>query len=121
MQIKCIFERSKGDKNINPTISKKEFERLGFRQYHYHPNIKDGGTWSVYYTLNVNPKNQFDILDVKWFCGTERYEIHRDTERVRHIPVFSGYLRNKRDLELILSLADLTIFYDCDEEMEVKL
>lgn len=121
MKIKCAFQRAKTLLNINPTISKKEFKSLGFEQYHYQPNTREGGTWSVYYRRMLNPNNRHDILDVKWFCGTERYEIVRTTQHVINMTAFSGFLRNKEDLKLILSLADLSFFYEDKLELEVKL
>lgn len=106
-----IDESTKKDKPVNPTITKDEFESLGFTQYHFHP-FEGGGTWSVYYFKRLDPPADYsDILRIEWFCGTQRYRIYRDTKHLKNIPGFEGFLRHKKDLKFILSRLDLSIFY----------
>lgn len=111
-KIKCAYIQSLDRNGINPTIKKEEFESLGFRQTHFCADKERNGTWSVYYCQNMNPLNVFDILLIEWFCGTERYHIRRETKGLQINYMFNGFLRDKADLELVLSLMDLTIFYE---------
>jgi hypothetical protein len=96
---------------INPSISKEEFETLGFRQITYAPNIENGGTWSVRYRKDLN-ENHIDYLEVFWTTCNGRYQILRQTEGLRNMYQFEGFLNSVKDLEYILPLFDLRRFYE---------
>jgi len=79
----------------NPTITKEQFNELQYRQSHMSMEDKDN-VWSVHYVKNINPNYYFDEIEVKWFCGTERYSIYRQTKSIRNIPLFEGSIKLNR-------------------------
>lgn len=95
----------------NPTITKDQFKELGFRQSHLHMEDKDN-VWSVHYVKNINPDYHFDEIEIKWFCGTERYSIYRQTKNLMNIPLFEGFLNSVDDYVYIGKLFDLSRFYE---------
>ena len=74
-------------------------------------------TWSVHYVKNINPDYHFDEIEIKWFCGTQRYSIYRQTKSIRNIPLFEGFLNSIDDLIYIEKLWDLSRFYDKTENI----
>jgi hypothetical protein len=98
---------------MSPSISKEGFESLGF--YLAKQSLdQNGGIWSVRYKKYINPNNEFDHVEIFWFNGTNRYEIRRQTERLKNIFLFEGFLNSIEDLKFLLSLFDLSFFYEAD-------
>lgn len=95
----------------NPTISKDDFKESGYERTHICMEDKDN-IWSVHYVKRINVDYDFDEIEIKWFCGTQRYSIHRNTASLINIPLFEGFLNSINDLNYIEKLWDLSRFYD---------
>lgn len=100
---------SKDHPPVSPTISFDEFSSLGFDRVQYMPDPP--GVWSMTYRKDLNPFYHYDHLEVKWFCGTQRYSIWRQTKHLMNIPCFEGFLNSIDDLKWILDHIDYHKFY----------
>jgi hypothetical protein len=95
---------------MNPSLNIKDFEKLNYKQYHLKME-DENNVWSVRYRKSLNP-HYYDEIEVHWFCGTCRYSIYRQTQRLQNIPLFEGFLRTVDDLLFLETLFDLTKFYE---------
>lgn len=95
----------------NPTITKEEFEALSFKQTSHVPDKETGGTWSVRYVKVLNNEHT-DYLEIFWTCCNNRYQIMRQTESIKNIFQYNGFLNNVKDLQYIMPLFDLRRFYE---------
>lgn len=95
----------------NPTITKDQFEALGFKQYSLVPDNDTGGVWSVRYFKDLNP-DWFDQIEIFWTCCNGRYRIMRQTKNIKNIFCFEGFLNGLSDLEYLMPLFDVRRFYE---------
>lgn len=99
------------EKPIHPTITKAQFRNLGFKQIRWRSDPETGGTWSMMVRKDLNEKHM-DYIEIRWFRGTQRYEVDRHTENIKNMPLFQGFLRSVDDLKYIYELFDLRRFYE---------
>lgn len=99
------------DKAIHPSLTQKQFESLGFRKAYWRNEPETGGTWSIRFVKELNPDYQ-DEIEIQWFCGAQRYSIMRQTESLKNIFLFEGFINSVEDLNYLMSLFDLSRFYE---------
>jgi hypothetical protein len=92
----------------NQPFTKEVFFNLGFLPI--KETLKDGLVWYVNYCyVQKNPfkEGERDTVTIEWSAANKRYNIYRDTERIRNIHLFEGFINTTEQLELLLSLFDL--------------